>query len=79
MLYTTLGRVAAGIALVLGLMGIALGLGVATGVIVEPEPGHYLGTRTSGEWIDRGIYRVLFAIILGVATDISESLRDKSD
>ena len=74
MFYTNLGRVAASIVFVLGLMGIAMGLGVATGGIVEPSPGYYLGNKTSGEAIDKGIYYVLFAIILGVITDISRSV-----
>jgi len=65
---------AAGIAFVLGLLRIALGLAAATGTIVEPEPGHYLDASTSGEAIDQGIYYLLFAIILDVVTDISRSV-----
>ena len=74
MFYTTLGRIAASLALALGLLRFAWGLAIATGTIVEPEPGRYLGTRTSGEVIDQGIYVVLFAIILGVITEISRSV-----
>ena len=78
MFYTTLGRVTAVLALAVGFVGIAIGIAVATGTLVEPEPGHYLGTKTSGEWVNRGIYQVLFGIVLGVITDISQSVgKDK--
>jgi len=66
--------VVAGIVFVIGILGIAMGFSVATGYVVEPEPGYFLGSKTSGEWIDRRIYRVFFAICLGVLTDISKSL-----
>ncbi len=78
MVFTTLGRVVAILAFVFGLIGVLMGLAVPTGNLVEPEPGYYLGTRTSGEAIDRGIYKILFAIILGVLTDISRSLAKSS-
>lgn len=74
MLFTTMGRIIAGLAFILGLLRLATGLAVATGAVVEPQPGAYLGTRTSGEVIDQGIYTMLFAIILGVATVISRSV-----
>lgn len=74
MFYTKMGRIAVDIAFALGLLRIAMGLAVATGTIVEPDPGHYLGNNTSGEAIDQGIHYVLFAIILGVITDISRSV-----
>jgi hypothetical protein len=78
MFYTTIGRVVAGLALAVGVAGIALGFGVATGEIVEPKPGYYLAGKTSGEAIDTGIMRVLFAICLGVLTDISRHRLDGS-
>ena len=74
MFFTKLGRIIAALAFALGLLEIAIGVGVATGVIVEPEPGRYLGGRTSGESIDGGFYRVIFAIIVGIITDISRSV-----
>ena len=72
--YTKFARVIAGIALILGIIGVVLGLVVATGVMVEPEPGHYLGSKTSGESIDRGIVYIFLAVTLGVLTEISQSL-----
>lgn len=74
MSYTKSGRVVAGILLVIGISAFAIGLSVATGIIVEPEPGRYLGSKTSGEAIDRGLYYVFIAICLGVLTDISKSV-----
>jgi hypothetical protein len=72
--YTKSGRVVAGILLVIGISSVAIGLGVAAGIIVEPEPGRYLVSKTSGEAIDRGLYYVFIAICLGVLTDISKSV-----
>ena len=43
MFFTNIGRITAGIVFVLGLLRIAMGIAVATGAIVEPEPGYYLG------------------------------------
>ena len=74
MSYTKSGRVVAGILLVIGISAFAIGLSVATGIIVEPEPGRYLGSKTSGEAIDRGLYYVFIAICLGVLTEISLSV-----
>ena len=74
MFFTKLGRIIAALAFALGLLEIAIGLAVATGVIAEPEPGRYLGGRRSGEWIDGGFYRVIFAIMIGIITDISRSV-----
>jgi len=79
MLYTKLGSLVAGIAFVLGILGIAMGIAVATGTIIEPEPGRYLGYHTSGEAIDRGIYKVFFAIALGVITEISRSIAKRDE
>lgn len=74
MFFTKAGRVVAVIALTLGALQFALGLGVATGAIIEPNPGAVLGSKTSGQAIDRGIYTVLFAIVIGILTDISNSV-----
>ncbi len=75
MLYTNLGRIVAALTLICGILVFAMGLGVATGVIVEPEPGRYLGSTSPREAIDRGLLYALFGIILGILTEISRSLR----
>ena len=78
MLFTTLGRIVAGLIFAYGLLRFAMGLAVATGALVEPEPGRYLGARTSGEAIDQGIYTMLFAIVLGVVVEISRSVSKRN-
>jgi len=57
-----------------GLLMVVIGLSIATGAVVEPQPGHYLGSKSSGQVSDAGIYTMVFAIILGVITDISRTL-----
>lgn len=76
--YIKAGRVIAGIALVLGILRVLLGFAVATGVVVEPVPGYYLGTKTSGKAIDQGIYMILFGVVLGVLSEIGKSLAKKN-
>jgi len=75
MLFTRLGTIAAFLVLVFGCLQLAIGLGVASEFIVEPTPGRYLGSRTSGQMIDRGVHVILFSIVLGILTEISRSLR----
>jgi len=71
MFYTKLGRVVAALAFGLGLLGIVVGFSLAA----ETSQA-YLGTKTSGEWIDRGIYMTVFGVIVGVLTDISDSVAE---
>lgn len=75
MLFTHLGRIAAYLALIVGCTELLVGLGVAFEFIMEPTPGRYLGSRTPGQAIDRGTLVILFAIILGILTELSRSLR----
>ncbi|WP_299816997.1 hypothetical protein [uncultured Roseibium sp.] len=79
MLFTRLGKIAAYLALLVGGMEFLVGLGVAFEFIVEPTPGRYLGSRTPGQAIDRGTLIILFAIVLGIVTEISRSLRAVSN
>lgn len=72
MFYTKLGRIVAGLSFGLGLLGIAVGITVA----VQTSEVAYLGTKTTGQWIDRGIYMTVFGVIVGVLTDISDSLAE---
>lgn len=74
MIFTTIGRVSAILIAVFGLLLVMMGMGVASGFLVEPEPGRYLGTKSSGETIDNGVYYILIGVFLGVASDISRSL-----
>ena len=71
MFYTNLGRVLAGLGFALGLAGIAIGLASASG---DHDPSALVGTKTSGQWIDRGIYTLICSVVIGVLTDISRSV-----
>lgn len=73
MFYTKLGQVVAGLSVGLGLFGFVIGVSLAVGA--EPGPAPVLGTKTSGQWIDRGIYMAVFGVIVGVLTDISRSVQ----
>jgi len=79
MFFTRLGTIAAFLVLVFGCLQLAMGIGIATEFIVEPTPGRYLGSHTSGQTIDRGVYAILFAIILGILTEISRSMRASAE
>jgi hypothetical protein len=59
---------------------VSLGVSVAAGWIVEPEPGRYLGTLMPGQAIDRGLGYIIFSISLGVLVEMCyllASIRDK--
>ena len=72
--YIKASRVLAPLIIVFGVTSLLMGLGVATGVIVEPEPGRYLGSHTSGQVIDRGIYRIIVGIVIGAIGEIGSFL-----
>jgi hypothetical protein len=72
--FTNLGVLVARLILIFGIMQLAMGISVATGILVEPEPGRYLGSNTSGQAIDKSLYYLFVAICLGVLTDISKSV-----
>jgi len=78
MLFTNLGRIVAVLALILGIFYLVGGLLIVTGWI-SPEAGvlaRYFGrARSVGAVFDRGIFLVLFAIALGILTEISHSVR----
>ena len=75
--YTNIARVIAGLAIIMGLSSIAKGLSIATGFVIEPEVGYYIGNHTTGEVIDKGTYQFIFGVTLGVLTEISRSLFKK--
>lgn len=72
MLFTNAGRVVAWVAVVVGLSMVFVGFfaaknGVSTDLL-----------RTTGEYIDRGIYIFIFGVIVGILTDISKSAANKA-
>ncbi len=74
MLFTRVGRVVAILAVILGVLRIAMGFIIAVGLSPSADPSRYIGSRTTGEVIDQGIAVVLFGVVLGVVTCISRML-----
>jgi hypothetical protein len=72
-------RILAPIIIIFGVISLLMGLGVATGFIVEPEPGRYLGSKTSGQAIDQGIYRIIAGIVIGAIAEIGNAIIKKSE
>ena len=77
MLFTSLGKLLAWLTLGLGSLRTGMGLFVAS--YDDPERyafavTRYLGSVSSGESIDRGIYLIAVGVALGVITDISSSV-----
>ena len=78
MLYTNLGRIVAVLAMVIGIWHIASGLMIATGGLAPEEfflKRYFPGKSTTGAVIDHGMYIILFAIALGILTEISRCVR----
>lgn len=73
-MYTKIVAVVAVLIFIFGVISIIMGLSVTLGILVEPEPGRYLGSSTSGEAIDQGIYRIIFALVIGMLVKISNSV-----
>lgn len=73
MFFTGAGRVVAWLAIIFGGMRIALALFVVQSGDPSLVP-RYLGTDTTGQAIDQGLYAVIFGVVFGVLTDISRSV-----
>ena len=71
--YTKAGRVIALIAVILGVVSVASGLLVFLGVDTNTDETKHLPKLTA-QWIDGGTYSILFGIVLGVLTEISQTL-----
>lgn len=78
MMYTKIASVIAGIVLLVGILSLLTGSFIATSDMTEVEAVRYLGNKTTGQMIDRGIYTIIFAVALGVLTEISKSLFNQS-
>ena len=78
MMYTKIASFIAGLALILGILNILMGVFIITSDMSAVDAVRYLGTKTTGELIDRSIYTVLFAVTLGVLSEISKSLSIKN-
>jgi hypothetical protein len=76
--FTKFGYVIAIIALIFGVLQIAMGIHAINMPAQLNEAGiPMLGNKTSGQTIDSGIYKMLFAVALGILAEISRSVRKK--
>jgi hypothetical protein len=73
MFFTRAGRVVAWLAIIFGVLRIALALFVVQSGDPSLVP-RYLGSGTTGQAIDQGLYVLIFGIVVGVLTDISRSV-----
>lgn len=77
MFFTRLGRIVAGVALILGVFKVAGGIVMGMGLIGRSKGAllkYYGKAVSSAEVIDTGIYIILFAIALGILTEIRTGL-----
>jgi len=80
MFFTKVGRLIAYASFGIGLLGIAMGIGVA--VMADDMQANellsrrYLGSVASGEFINEGIFRVLVGVAFGIATEIGQRLEN---
>ncbi len=78
MFFTRAGRIVAWMAIILG------GLRIATAILVlmtdDPSAAApmLLGSKSTGQAIDQGIYAIIFGVVVGVLTDISRSVSKPS-
>lgn len=82
MFFTRFGYVVAIIILTFGVLQIGVGILAATTDIQVNEAGiPMVGNKTSGQTIDSGVYKMLFAMALGILAEISRSIgkKDKAD
>ena len=78
MFFTRAGRIVAWLAIIFGGMRIATALSVLQSGDPNLAPT-LLGSKTTGQAIDQGIYTVIFGIVVGVLTDISRSVANTTD
>ena len=73
MFFTRAGRIVAWLAIIFGLLRSA----IALFVVQSGDPSlaaRYLGGGTTGGAMDQGIYVIIFGVVVGVLTDISQSV-----
>ena len=76
MFFTKIGRIAAWLAFIGGVLRIGMGVLLAQSTAHDPAAAarRYLGTQTTGEAIDQGLVVLVIAIALGILTEISRSV-----
>lgn len=74
MTFTKLGRIVAVLAVAFGVLRLAMAIMVLSSEDPASAAPAFLGTKTTGQALDRGIYTIVFGILVGVLTDISVSV-----
>ena len=79
MFFSQLGRIAAFLVLLLGVLRVVTGLLIANEWMLPYEEAltRYTTMASSGEVIDQGIYAILLGIALGMLAEISIALREE--
>lgn len=78
MFFTKLAKVAAWLALVLGASQLLIGFSIAMEIVgpYDAALARYApGAANSGQVINRGLYAVIFAIVIGTLAEIGMALR----
>ncbi len=73
MIFSHMARFIAILVLLLGVVQILMGLGIASGHITADVTRY--GLRTTGALIDRGATALMFAVALGTLAEISFAMR----
>ncbi|MFT5616364.1 MAG: hypothetical protein ACI8Q6_003663 [Granulosicoccus sp.] len=74
MMFTKLGRFLAVLVILFGVLRITMAVMVLQSEDPVGAASAFLGSNSTGQAIDRGIYTIVFGILVGVLTDISRSL-----
>jgi hypothetical protein len=74
MAFTILGRIVAVLAFAYGVLTIFMAFDLATSDLPDEQLRLYLGNKTTGQTLDLGVLYIVFSIVLGVLTDISNSV-----
>lgn len=74
MFYTKFAKIISALMLFIGIIGVTIGLIVASSDSPKLAAARYLGNHTSGEAIDKGLLYIFIAISLGVLAEISTNI-----
>ena len=80
MIFTNLARLTAFLGTAYGALRVLMGVSIAEEWILpyrEALERYAPGSKTSGELIDKGIYTILIAVVIGTLAEISLSLHKR--
>ena len=78
MIFTKACRIIAFLAVFVGIILVGMGIILATSYEPGTDLSPYIGRRTTGQVIDKGLNVVLVGIVLGTLSDISRALQSKN-